>query len=149
MFKGINKLLASVGNVKAMERLSDRSGTEEIMQPLDGDKVAQSKDGQLFIAFQEMQEYLFMETLLICNRNMKTFKGASLLFKSANGDFTLTSDTQEIECEFSNASNRFISEVTFDITKEQIRRVDARDFQSLEFRFKKKVIVMEMVLKRV
>ena len=147
MFKGLNKLFASLGSVKAMEKLSATSDNESLVQPVDGDKIGQSKDGQLFVAYQEMQGYLFMETLFVANKNIKSFSGAQLFFKSANGDFTLSSDSKEIECEFSNELNRFVSEITFDILEEQITRITARDLESVTFQSRKKKIEMDMVLK--
>lgn len=143
MFKKIDKLLASMGNIGAMERLHVDTHTEEKMESVDGDLLAESEAGKIYFGMQELNGYLFMETIFISKTNIKTLKGSMLYFKSDNGDFELSSDTQEIESEFSNVSNRFICQISFDITTEDINRIQDQDYTAVEFSFKKKKLAFE------
>ena len=147
MFKKIDKVLAALGNVKAMERLHVDTFTEEKMEDVGGDKIAESKEGQLYVGLSDINGYVFLETVVFSGIKIKTFNGATLTFLGNNNDFELKSDTQEIVSEYSNVSNRFMSQVSFDITKEEIEKLTKGDFQQISFRFKKKSITMDKVVK--
>ncbi|GEQ85937.1 hypothetical protein ULMS_14450 [Patiriisocius marinistellae] len=140
MFKKIAKGLSKLGSNKA-----DVPFNESAMHVVDGQKIGESKDGHLYIGFNEISDYLFLETLIATPSNIKTFDGATLDFKSTNGNFSLISDTKEIASEFSKQVNRYMTECSFDITEDLIKRVQNRDFQTVTYRYKKKVIVMNMV----
>jgi len=142
IFKKVDKLLASMGNIKAMERLHVDTVTENRILNIGGDKIAESKEGQLWVGIQELTGYYFLETTIVSVLNIKTFDGATLTFKGGKEDIELKSDTQEIKSEFSNVSNRFIAEVSFDITKDEINKMVKGDFTEVEIKFKKKTILL-------
>ncbi len=144
MFKKIAKGLSNLGSNKA-----DAPFDERTMQVVDGQKIGESKDGHLYMGFNEISGYLFLETLLASSISVKTYDGATLDFKSANGNFSLISDTKELASEFSKQVNRHMTECTFDITEEQIKRIQKRDFETVTYRFKKKAILMDMVKSKV
>ncbi len=142
LFKKVDKLLASMGNKSAMERLDPDTEIDEKLLNISGDKIAESKEGQLWVGVQELTGYYFLETIIISVLNIKTFDGATLIFKGGKEDFALKSDTLEIKSEFSNAVNRFISQVSFDITKDEIEQMVKGDFTEVEIKFKKNTILL-------
>ncbi len=142
IFKKIDKLLASMGSSKAMERLPADTDIDEKTLNIGGDKIAESKEGQLWVGIQELTGYYFLETTIVSVLNIKTFDGATLVFKGGKDNIELKSDTQEIKSEFSNVSNRFIAEASFDITKDEIDSISKGDFTEIEFKFKKKSILL-------
>jgi len=142
IFKKVDKLLASMGNISAMERLHVDTVTEDKILNIGGDKIAESKEGQLWVGIQELSGYHFLETTIVSVLNIKTFDGTILVFKGGKENIELKSDTQEIKSEFSNVSNRFIAEVSFDITKDEINKMVKGDFTEVEFKFKKKSILL-------
>jgi len=142
IFKKVDKLLASMGNISAMERLHVDTVTEGKILNIAGEKIAESKEGQLWVGIQELTGYYFLETTIVSALNIKTFDGATLIFKGGKEDFELKSDTQEIKSEFSNVSNRFIAEVSFDITEAEIDQMVKGNFTEVVFKFKKKTILL-------
>ncbi|MCF6307971.1 MAG: hypothetical protein L3J09_08450 [Flavobacteriaceae bacterium] len=142
IFKKLNKLLASMGSSKAMERLPVDTDIDKKTLNIGGDKIAESKEGQLWVGIQELTGYYFLETTIVSILNIKTFDGATLLFKGGKENFELKSDTQEIKSEFSNISNRFIAQASFDITKDEINKMIKGDFTEVEIKFKKKSILL-------
>ena len=140
LFKKVTKVLASFGNTKAIERLHVDSPTEEKINIENGDKIAESKEGEIWTGIQELNGYLFLETIVISGINIKTFNGAKLTFTDDNDEFILKSDTQEIVSEFTNEFNRFVTKITFDITETEIQRVVKREFKQVRFEFKKKAL---------
>jgi hypothetical protein len=130
-----------------MERLDVDTSTEEKMENVDGDKIAESKEGQLYVGISDINGYLFLETIIFSGINIKTFNGGTLTFLGNDNEFELKSDTQEIVSEFSNVSNRFIAQISFDISEEEIEKLRNGDFQQIRFSFKKKSITMDKVVK--
>ncbi|RMA58076.1 hypothetical protein [Ulvibacter antarcticus] len=137
LFKKVDKVLAALGNIRAMERLHVDTVTEEKIENIGGDKIAESQDGIIYGGIDELNGYLFLETVILSRMNIKTFKGATLKFIGSS-DFELKSDTQEIESEFSNVSNRFITRISFDITKNEIHLIKDKKYDKVIFGFKKK-----------
>ena len=131
-----------MGSKSAMERLHSDTEIDDTLLNIDGDKIAESKEGQLWVGIQELTGYYFLEAIIISVLNIKTFEGATLIFKGGKEDFILKSDTQEIKSEFSNVVNRFITQVSFDITQEEIDQMVKGDFTEVEIKFKKKSIIL-------
>ncbi len=138
IFKKVDKVLASLGNIRAMERLHVDTFTEDKINNIEGDKIAESKEGQLWVGIQELNGYFFLETIILSGIKIKTIKGGVLIFSNDDKDFTLISDTQEIESDFSNVSNRFMTRISFDITESEIQQIVNREFKQIRFEFKKK-----------
>jgi len=147
IFKKVDKVLAAFGNIKAMERLHVDTFTESKIEDIGGEKLAESNQGQIWAGIQELTGYYFLETTILTGVNIKTLKGATLNFTSKNGDFELKSDTQEIKSEFSNISNRFITQISFDITEKEIDRLVKGDFSGVSFKFKKKSLEFQRISK--
>lgn len=141
LFKKVDRVLAALGNMKAMERLHVDTVTEEKMENVGGEKIAESDQGVLFGGIEELNGYLFLETILLSKSNLKTFKGATISFEG-DDSFQLKSDTQEIESDFSNVSNRFMTRVSFDITEEDIERIKNGSYDSLVYTCKKTSLVL-------
>ncbi len=140
MFKKIDKVLASLGNIKAMERLHVDDFTENIITNVEGTKIATSQYGQVFTEVEKLNGYTFLEVTVLSNTNIKTMKGAKLVLSGSNEPFTLLSDTQEIESDFSNVSNRYITKISFNIDPKEITRINKKDFEEIHLEYKKKVL---------
>ncbi len=145
MFKKIDKVLAAFGNVRAMERLHVDDFTENIITNIEGIKIAESKYGQVITEIEELNGYTFLEVAILSHTNIKTMKGAALAFSGANDSFTLQSDTQEIESDFSNVSNRYMTRISFNITPDEITRIEEKDFEDVHLEYKKRAIPFKKV----
>lgn len=146
MFKKIDKVLAVFGNIKAMERLHVDDFTENIITNITGTKIAASQYGQVIIEIEELNGYTFLEVTILSNTNIKTMRGAKLVLIGNNNPYTLTSDTQEIESDFSNVSNRYMTKISFNINSQEIKRINKKDFEYVHLEYKKKVLPFKKVL---
>lgn len=54
LFKKVNKVLASLGNTKAIERLHVDLPTEKKINIENGDKIAEIKEDKIWIGIQEL-----------------------------------------------------------------------------------------------
>ena len=128
-FKKADLFLAKMGNMKAMERNHVDSFIEQVIKDTDGKKIAASENGGIWIEFQELAGYNFMDATIIGNFDMKTFQGCQLTFIGGNDEMTLSSDTKELESDFSNVSNRWITQVSFDISNIPAETIENSDAQ--------------------
>ncbi len=138
MFKKVDQVLAALGNIRAMERLHVDTYTENLIENIPGDLIAESSDGQLFVGVQELNGYYFLETTFLSKVGIKTYKGGSLSFTGGKNTFEIKSDTQEIKSEYSNVSYRYMTDVSFEVTKNELKRIVQGDFKQVQFSFKKK-----------
>jgi hypothetical protein len=141
LFKKVGKALAALGNNKGTEGPNDVAFNEEEYQEIHGNKIAASNEGIIFAGIDDLNGYLFLETIVVSRLNIKTFNGATLKFSGAS-NFTLPSDTQEIESDASSAAKQYTTKVSFDITQEQIEFIKDKKYDTVVFEFKKKSLTM-------
>jgi len=144
IFKKADKILATFGNVRAMQRTHVDAFTEEKITNIKSEKYGISEYGILYIDFQELAGYFSLETTILSNTDFKTNKGAILNFKSDSQELTLNSDDYMIESDFSNVSNRYITKISYPVSNEEMVKVQNKDFLSVDFKVKKHVINFEI-----
>lgn len=142
LFKKVGKVLASLGNNKGTKGLNDDAFVEEEFHTLQGTRIAASNEGIIYAGIDELNGYLFLETIIVSRLNIKTFNGATLQFSGVS-DFTLTSDTQEIESDSSGVSNQYATRISFDITQEEIELIKDKKYDTVVFSFKKKTLTLQ------
>lgn len=111
------KLVVKLGGVDTSERNHVDTFTEERITDVIGDKIASCSNGGIWIKVQELAEFHFLNVTIVGNKNFKTNKGITFYFIGNNKTYELHSDTKEIESDFSNVSNRWITQFSFDITE--------------------------------
>ena len=140
IFRKIDKVLGAFGNIKALERTHVDTFTENLITNISGVKIAESKDGQLYVEFQELAGFDFLESIILSRENIKTFKGAKLSFIGDNDELILDSDITEIESDYSNVSNRWMTKVSYVVTKDDIKFITEKKANLIVFEYKKKSI---------
>ena len=141
LFQKVDQVLAALGNIRAMEPLHVDTFTEDKINNIPGDKIAESKEGIIYIKIDVLYGYAFLETTILSRLNIKTFKGAALHF-TGESDFSLSSDTKEIGSDYSNVSNQYITKVSFDISEKEIKYIKEKYFDKVVFKFKKKSLTL-------
>ena len=111
------KLVVKLGGVDTSERNHVDVFTEERITDVIGDKIASHETGGIWIKVQELAEFHFLNVTIVGSKNFKTHKGITFHFISNGITYELHSDTKEIESDFSNVSNRWITQFSFDITE--------------------------------
>ncbi|WP_296384151.1 hypothetical protein [Winogradskyella sp.] len=146
LFKTVDKIFARFGNIRAMERTHVDSFTEGLIAEIKGDKIAESDFGQLYTTYQNLSGYDFLNVSLLSGTNIKTYKGCYLIFELPNNTtITLPSDTKEIESDFSNVSNRYLTKITFIVNKSEQEIISKGNFNKVFLNFKKKSLPMDKV----
>lgn len=144
--KNISNALASIGNNKIKNHLDVESTEVNTLEESVGEKIGASIDGQLNVGIQELSGYLFLETFILSKTTIKTLKGATLKFTSENGDFILKSDTQEIKSDLAGNSFKYITQISFDITEDEVERIKKGDFSKIQLDFKRKSLLFDKTI---
>ncbi len=145
-FKNISNAITSIGNNKTKNNLETESAEENIVEDLVGEKIGISSEGQLNVGIQELSGYLFLEAFILSNVNIKTFEGAKLTFKGENGEYKLSSDTQEIKSDLFGKTFKHITQISFDINDEEIERIRKGDYLTILLNFKRKSLVFNKII---
>lgn len=140
IFKTVDKILAGFGNARAMERTHVDTHTENKIENIEGEKIAESENGQLWVSFQELGGYYFLNTTILSKINIKTLKGGKLIFLGDSEELILDTDDTQLESDFSNVSNRWMANINYCITEKDIAFIQKKQFSELQFEFKKKSI---------
>ncbi|WP_237274618.1 hypothetical protein [Tenacibaculum ovolyticum] len=147
IFRKKDEILASLGNMRAMKRLHVDTFTENKIKNVSGIKIAESKEGQFWVEFQELNEVLFMNSTILSRIDLKTFKGAKITLLTEDYEIEINSDERTIESDFSNVSNTWITKVSFIIDLKERKIIEERNFEELEYKFKKETLNLRVVAK--
>ena len=132
-----DEILAALGNMRAMKKLHVDTYTEDRIKNISGLKIAESKEGQFWIEFQELNGTLFMNSTILSRIDLKTNKGAKITLLTEDYEIEIQSDEKTIESDFSNISNSWITKVSFIIELKEREIIEDRAFEELEYQFKK------------
>jgi len=145
LFKVIDNILANFGNIRAMQRTHVDTYTENEIDNIVGEKIAESENGQLWISYQELASFNFLNTTILSRINIKTLKGGKLIFSGESKEFILPSDITEIESDFSNISNQWMTKISYYVTENDLELIRKREFNKIRFEFKKKSITFDAI----
>lgn len=137
MIKILKLIVTKLGGVDTSEKNHVDTFTENKIINVKGKQIASSENGGIWIEFQELSEFQFMNIIVIGKKKFKTYEGCELLFSSDNSDLRLISDTREIESDFSNVSDRWITTISFDITNQNIEMITNKEASQVHLNFKK------------
>ena len=140
IFRKIDKVLGAFGNIRALERTHVDTFTENLITNIKGDKIAESVDGQLWVEFQELAGFNFLESTILSRENIKTYKGATLTFYSEEEDLVLNSDITEIESDYSNVSSRWMTKISYVVSKDEMQFIKAKKANKVMFEYKRRSI---------
>ena len=145
LFNTIDKVLASFGNIRAMERTHLDTFTEDLISNIKGTKIAASKFGQLFVTYQNLNGYDFLNATVLSGSDIKTYKGCELVFEFKNNKIVIPSDSKEIESDFSNVSNRYLTKISFVLEGTDNDMISKCNFEKVSLDYRKKSLVMDKV----
>ncbi len=142
LFKTIDKVLASFGNIRAMERTHVDTFTEELIGNIKGTKIAESEYGQLFVTYQNISGYDFLNVSMLSGSDIKTKRGCDLVFECQNSKVVIPSDSKAIVSDFSNVSNRYLTKISFVLEQSDKDIISKGNFESVCLNYKKKSLPM-------
>jgi ribonuclease HI len=145
MINILKAIVTKLGGIDTSEENYVDTFTEDKISNVDGELIASSQFGGIWIKFQELADYQFMNVLVVGKHKHKTFKGCEMVFKTENSELKLFSDTREIESDFTNVSSRWVTQMTFDITNENIDVITNKEFIKVDLIFEKNTESFEIL----
>ena len=142
----ILKMQAALGNVRAMEKLHVDHFTEDIIINVEGTRFASSALNEIYMDVVELAGYYYVKTIVLGSFHIKTWKGAHLIITGDNFELNLISDMQEIESDFSNVSNRSVTQIDFVIEENDVDKIDTSKTNKITISSKKKTAHFENMI---
>lgn len=131
-----DQIFAALGNIKSMERLHVDTFTEDKIKNISGTKIAESTEGQFWVSFQELGGFLFMNATILGHLNLNTNNGIKIILFTTEYEIEFDSDEKEIQSDFSNVSNTWITKVSFVIDATEKKMIENKEFDQIECHFK-------------
>lgn len=145
MISLLKTIVTKLGGVDTSEKNHIDTFTENRILNVPGEQIASIENGGIWVDFQELSDYYFMNIIVIGKKKFKTFEGCELVFTSNNSELKLISDSKEIASDFSNVSNRWITQIAFDITNINIEMIVNKEANSVHLSFKKDSETFEII----
>ncbi len=119
--------------------------TEGLMENVEGEKLSASEHGEIWVYIQELGGYYSLNTTILSGVKIKTIKGGKLSFLGAKETFVLDTDDNHLESDYSNVSKRWMTKVNYNIDKKEIDYIRKKRYTQLQFEFKKKTLVFDVI----
>jgi len=131
------KLLDTFGNKSVKEHTQDNNNTGAIIDSINDEHFAVSDQNVLYAAVNELGGYYYLKTIIVGAFKIKTMKGATLTIMSKDFELDLVTDMDEFESQHSNVSKRYVTRIDFQITENDISKIDPSILNSLVLKTKK------------
>lgn len=137
MIKILKSIVTKLGGIDVSEKNHVDTFTENRIGNIKGTQIAFSATGGIWIVYQELADYNFLNVIIVGQNKLKTFDGCELVFSNSGFEQKLISDTREIESDFSNVSNRWITHISFDITNINVDFIEDKKADRVQINCKK------------
>jgi len=144
IFKGLSKVFSGKGKTATNNDTELPSFADNLKLEVEGERLAESNDGVVYINYQELGGFEFLNLMIFSRINIRTKSHCQILF-SGSSNLELTSDEEEIESDNSNPAKIWITTMSFDITKDQIKYISSKVADEITLTYKKKTLVFKTV----
>jgi|TARA_B110000503_G_C7120672_1_gene402383 hypothetical protein len=144
ILKGLSKVFSGKDKTEANDDSELPSFAENLKLEVDGERIAESSDGLLYVNYQELGGFEFMNLMIFSRINIRTKSHCKILF-SGSSNLELTSDEEEIESDNSNPAKIWITTMSFDISKDQTKYISSKVADKITLSYKKKTLVFKTV----
>ncbi len=144
ILKGLSKVFSGKAKTETNDDAELPSFADNLKLEVEGERLADSNDGVIYINYQELGGFEFLNLMIFSRINIRTKSHCKILF-SGSSNLELTSDEEEIESDNSNPAKIWITTMSFDITKEQIKYISSKIADEIKISYKKKEFVFKVV----
>ena len=120
-----------MGNSRALEKTIDDNFTKSIIDEIEQTPFAVSKSNVLYAGLNELTGYYYFQTVTVGSFKTKTFKGAKLKLIGNNFELELKSDMDELKSDFGNVPNRNVTNIDFEIDKDDISKIKKSNIKTI------------------
>jgi hypothetical protein len=145
MLKILKTIVTKLGCDDTSERNHVDTFTENRIRRVSGEQIASSENGGIWGVFQELSGYTFLNISIINPIEIKTLKGCELTIIGTENELRLKSDTREIESDFSNVSNRWLTNICFDVSSINTEIIQKDKVEHITIKWENKSLNFESV----
>jgi len=120
-----------MGSSRALEKTIDENYTKNIIDEIEQTPFAVSKSNVLYAGLNELTGYYYFQTVTVGSFKTKTFKGAKLKLIGNNFELELKSDMDELKSDFGNVPNRNVTNIDFEIDKDDISKIKKSNIKTI------------------
>ena len=102
-----------------------------------GQIIANNGTDQLGAAYIDLNGFAFLQFTILSSTKVKTMKGCAVTLKSNAGALEISSDTEEIESDFSHELNTGVLDFDIDLEDEVLGFINEHEVSAIQFNFEK------------
>lgn len=137
----LGKIKTALGKDSATKEAKNEKFLEDIKASVPEKPFALSEKNIMLAGMKELAGYFYFRVVIVGRLKLKTFTGAKLTINCKDLEMTLSSDMNELESEFGQLPNSYVTVVDFEIEKAQIKKLNASDIDTLRFVSKKHDVI--------
>jgi hypothetical protein len=108
------------------------------------DKIGDNEYAQLHVEYSELDDFKFLEFSIVGQFKIKTLKGAIINFEGGKENLKLNTDSQEIDSDFSEASNQGVTLIDVEVTEELIHFLNSETLMKISFEIENKKFIFNI-----
>ncbi len=139
----LNNIRTAFNKNNGSDEIPDDTYLEKIMAPIEDKPFAMSHTNIMFAGMNELAGYYYFRVVIVGKFKVKTFKGAEINITCKNFEMTLKSNMDELNSDFGEVPNSFITAIDFDIEKKQIEKLNNSKIQTLRVKSKKQDVIFK------
>lgn len=132
---------------KSNNTLADEDYLKTIIESGKDEPLAVSNNNAMYVGYNELGGYYYLQTYIIGALNIKTKTGAKLVIDGNDYNLKLNSDMSEFESDPAHPLKAQVTKIDFEIEKNDVQKLKRSSMKQLTLTVKKKEIVFNMYKK--
>ena len=129
------------GSKQIENKEEDKKYIESIITSGDGEPLAVSTSNVMYVGYNELGGYYYLQTFIIGRLKTKTKNGAKLLIEGNDYTLELNSDMEEFECDPAHPLEGYVTKIDFEIEKSVVEKLKRSTMKQVTLSVMKKKIV--------
>lgn len=129
------------GGKQKEDQLEDDKYIESIMKSSNDVPLGGSNNNLIYVGYNELGGYYYLQTFIIGRLKSKTKDGAKLIIEGNDYRLELNSDMSELESEPASPLDAYVTKIDFEIEKNTVEKLKRSTMKQLTLTIKKKEVV--------
>ncbi|MBQ0786769.1 MAG: hypothetical protein KBT69_04670 [Oceanihabitans sp.] len=129
------------GSKQKEDNLEDDKYIDTIMQSSNDVPLGISNNNLIYVGYNELGGYYYLQTFIIGRLKSKTKEGAKIIIEGNDYTLELNSDMSELESEPASPLDAYVTKIDFEIEKTAVEKLKKSTMKQLRLTIKKKEVV--------
>ncbi|WP_290701917.1 hypothetical protein [Lacinutrix sp.] len=135
------------GNKKNEDNTTDDNYIETIINSSKDEPLAISNNNVMFVGYNELGGYYYLQTFIVGRLKVKTKNGATLEVEGSDYNLKLNADMPEFESEPASPLEGYVTKIDFQIEKNDVDKIKRSNVKTLTLFIKKEEHVFSIYKK--